>query len=123
MRGYPKRLPRSSRSKLLREEGRISDEEFARQFDADKEELRDVLKEINATVDARNILRERATELYTSVLTKPVTRARQAFRRERETRPGKSDDGSEEDEEDSRDFEVNHQAAHGRIRTIESRIC
>ena len=73
----------------LREEGRISDEEFARQFDADKEELRDVLKEINATVDARNILRQRASELYTSVLTKPVTRARQAFRRERETRPGK----------------------------------
>jgi len=85
----------------LREEGRISDEEFARQFDADKEELRDVLKEINATTDARNILRDRASELYASVLTKPVTRARQAFRREREVRPEKTDDGTTDDDEDS----------------------
>jgi monovalent cation:H+ antiporter, CPA1 family len=86
----------------LREEGRISDEEFARQLDSDKEELRDVLQEINATVDPRNILRQRASELYTSVLTKPVTRARQAFRREREQPPEKSsDDDSAEGESSS----------------------
>lgn len=71
----------------LRDEGKISDEEFALQLDNNKDILREMLSEINATVDPRNIMRRRATELYSSVLTTPVTRARQAFGRGR-VKPG-----------------------------------
>jgi len=85
----------------LREEGRISDEEFALQLDNDKEELRDVLKEINANVDPRSILRQRAYELYNSVLTNPMTRARLAFRKDRDSRPERSEEENREDSQQS----------------------
>ena len=64
----------------MKEEGKISDEEFVIQLENDKEELADVLKEINATLGPKSILRTRASELYSSLLTYPVTKARQAFR-------------------------------------------
>jgi monovalent cation:H+ antiporter, CPA1 family len=66
----------------LRAEGSISDDAFATQLENDREELRDIMKEINANVDPRSILRRRAADLYSSVLTNPVTRARNAFRTE-----------------------------------------
>jgi len=79
----------------LREEGGISDEEFTSQLENDREELQDIVKEINASVDPRSILRQRAAELYSSVLTNPVTRARNAFRNEK---GGKSKGNQDKDE-------------------------
>jgi len=79
----------------LRKEGGISDEEFTSQLENDREELQDIVKEINASVDPRSILRQRAAELYSSVLTNPVTRARNAFRNEK---GGKSKGNQDKDE-------------------------
>ena len=83
----------------LREEGGISDEEFATQLESDREELRDVMREINANVDPRSILRQRAAELYSNVLSNPVTRARHEFRAEKN---GKSKGDHDKDEDGSK---------------------
>jgi len=79
----------------LRQEGGISDEEFAAQLENDKEELQDIMREINLNVDPRSILRQRAAELYSSILTNPVTRARNAFRIEKD---GKSKENQHKNE-------------------------
>ncbi len=71
----------------LKEEGKISDEEFASQLETDKDELREVLKEINATVDTRNLLKARASNLYASVVTLPMSRAMQILRFHRLSKP------------------------------------
>lgn len=70
--------------KKLREDGKISDDEFAAQLEADREELQEIVKEINMNADPRGILRKRAADLYSSVINNPVFRARGAFRSDRD---------------------------------------
>ncbi len=72
--------------KKLRADGGISDEEFAAQLETDREELQDIMREINQNLDPRSILRQRATELYSSMLSNPVFRARRALRTESKSR-------------------------------------
>jgi monovalent cation:H+ antiporter, CPA1 family len=67
----------------LRAQGKISDEEFANQLERDREELRDVVKEINNTLDPRSILRRRSNELYSSILSNPVVQAGYLFRNDK----------------------------------------
>jgi monovalent cation:H+ antiporter, CPA1 family len=67
----------------LKSEGGISDEEFAVQLENDREELRDIMIEINNNLDPRSILRQRASELYSSVTSNPVFRRGSPFRGDR----------------------------------------
>ncbi|MDG6906225.1 MAG: sodium:proton antiporter [Nitrososphaerota archaeon] len=60
-------------------EGSISDAVYADRLERERDEMKDVLKEIEAVVDSKHLLRIRASELYSSVLTLPSTRARQVF--------------------------------------------
>ena len=83
--------------KKLREEGRISDEEFADQLEADREDLQEIVKEINMNADPRGILRKRAAVLYSSVLNNPVFRARGVFRSDRDLTKKKSNKNEEPD--------------------------
>jgi len=76
----------------LHAEGGISDEEFAVQLKKDRDELRDLMKDINNSLDPRSILRQRGTELYSSLLTNPVFRTRSLFRVEKDTKDKKSRD-------------------------------
>ena len=76
----------------LHAEGGISDEEFAVQLEKDRDELRDLMKEINNNLDPRSIVRQRGTELYSSLLTNPVFRTRSFFRVEKESKDKKSQD-------------------------------
>jgi monovalent cation:H+ antiporter, CPA1 family len=76
----------------LHEEGRISDEEFVVQLEGDREELRDIMKEINNSVDPRSILRQRATKLYTSFSASPVFRVAGRSRNERDAKQKKLDE-------------------------------
>jgi monovalent cation:H+ antiporter, CPA1 family len=94
----------------LKEEGKISDEEFAVQLDNDKEELEDVLRQINSTVDPKNILRDRAAELYSSVLTTPVTRARQVFGKDKSSKH-RADNVQGKDNDEIEDPEDRREAA------------
>lgn len=59
----------------LRDEGKISEDSFVIQLEKDKDDLRDVLGEIHATMGAKGVLLSRASELYTSVLGVPMSRA------------------------------------------------
>lgn len=74
----------------LKAEGGISDEEFATQLESDREELQDIVREINNSLDPRSILRARASELYSSVANNPVFRRGNLFRTERD--PKKQDE-------------------------------
>jgi monovalent cation:H+ antiporter, CPA1 family len=49
------------------EEGKISESEFAEQLEKDKDELTEVLSEINSKVDLAGVAKTRASELYSSV--------------------------------------------------------
>ena len=71
----------------LKEDGKVSDEEFALQLEADKDELREILKEINSTVGTRDLLKTRASDLYGSVVTLPMSRAMQVLRSHRLSKP------------------------------------
>lgn len=51
----------------LYEEGKISEGEFANQLEKDKDELTEVLSEINTKIDAASLARSRASELFSSV--------------------------------------------------------
>jgi monovalent cation:H+ antiporter, CPA1 family len=64
----------------MKDEHKISEDEYLRQLQDGRENLRDVLREIESTVDPKNVLRARASEIYSSVLTLPVSRARKAFK-------------------------------------------
>ncbi|MDG6996769.1 MAG: sodium:proton antiporter [Nitrososphaerota archaeon] len=63
----------------MKNEGRISDADYVNKLEAEKDEMKDVLKEIESTVDQKHLLRVRAAELYSSVMTLPGSRARQIF--------------------------------------------
>lgn len=52
----------------LREEGKISESEFAAQLEKDKDDLTEVLSEINSKVKTTKIALRRATGLYSSVV-------------------------------------------------------
>ncbi len=71
----------------LKEEGKISEREFTSQLEADKDELREVLGEINDSERTRKILRSRASELYASVVTLPMTKAMQILRLNKLSKP------------------------------------
>jgi len=51
----------------LRLDGKISEEEFTRQLESDKDELEDVLAQMDARLHPTKILRSRTSELYSSV--------------------------------------------------------
>jgi monovalent cation:H+ antiporter, CPA1 family len=104
----------------MKEEHKISDDEYLRQLQEDRENLRDVLREIESTVDPKNVLRARATEIYSSVLTLPVSRARRAFKltkpfgsnensKQNVSKPNSSNQNSEKEnaEEDKKDSSKN----------------
>lgn len=76
----------------LRAQGGISEEEFSSQLEADRDELRDIMREINMNLDPRSILRQRATELYSSMLNSPVLRPKSISRSERGLRQKKIDE-------------------------------
>jgi monovalent cation:H+ antiporter, CPA1 family len=73
----------------LRAQGGISDEEFATQLENDREELQDLMREINRNLDPRSILRQRAAELYSSMLNSPVLRAKSVFRPDKDLKEKK----------------------------------
>ena len=52
----------------LREDGKISESEFAEQLERDKDDLTEVLSEINYKMKTTNIAVRRATGLYSSVV-------------------------------------------------------
>lgn len=53
----------------LFEEGKVSESEFAEQLEKDKDELTEVLSEINTKIDAAGLARIRALDLFSSVKT------------------------------------------------------
>lgn len=59
----------------LKEDGKISEQEYLNQLEADKDELREVLAQINATDKTTTIVKSRANDLYNSVVTLPMSRA------------------------------------------------
>lgn len=63
----------------LKADGRISDADYSEKLEEEKDEMKDVLKEIESVVDKKHQLRIRASELYTSVLTLPSIRAKQVL--------------------------------------------
>lgn len=62
----------------MRQEGKISEEEYSKQFENEREELRVVLKELQSAEEPKNIPRERASEL-SAIFTHPTSKAREAF--------------------------------------------
>lgn len=102
--GLSARLSKSASAieslKKLREGGGISDEEFATQLETDREELEDIVREINMNADPRGILRKRAADLYSSVVNNPVFRSRRGlFRSDKEL--GKKETASKKEASDS----------------------
>ncbi len=61
------------------------------------------MREINKNFDPRSILRQRATELYSSILTNPVFRAREVFRSEKvtEKKPEKAEENTKNSVEET----------------------
>ena len=65
----------------LYEEGKISEGEFADQLEKDRDELTEVLSEINTKVDATALARSRANELFSSVKTLGTSNVMSILRR------------------------------------------
>ncbi|SRR5579875_667282 len=59
----------------LRDEGKLTTEVFASELERQKDELREVLNEIHSNLGTKDILKSRASEIYNSVLTLPMSRA------------------------------------------------
>jgi monovalent cation:H+ antiporter, CPA1 family len=64
----------------MREEGKISEENFATELEKDKDQLREVLGEVKSTIGTREILKTRASNLYSSIITLPMSRAMRVLR-------------------------------------------
>jgi monovalent cation:H+ antiporter, CPA1 family len=64
----------------LKEEGKISDEDFANELESDKDKLREVLSEVKSTIGTTEILKTRASNLYSSVISLPMSRAMRVLR-------------------------------------------
>lgn len=64
----------------LREEGKISSDDFAQELEKDKDQLREVLGEVKSTIGTTEILRTRASNLYFSVIALPMSRAMRVLR-------------------------------------------
>ncbi|MDH2900337.1 MAG: sodium:proton antiporter [archaeon] len=58
-----------------REESKISEEDFATELEKDKDQLREVLGEVKSTIGTTEILKTRASNLYSSIITLPMSRA------------------------------------------------
>jgi len=71
----------------LKEEGKISDEEFAFELEKDKDDLGEVLSEIHSSTDTAEIVRSRASGLYTTMFTLPMTRAMQVLKLNKMDKP------------------------------------
>jgi len=84
----------------LRAQGGISDEEFASQLENDREELQEIMKEINKNLDPRSILRQRAAELYSSMLNSPVLRAKSVFRTDKDLKEKKVETDKKDSEKE-----------------------
>jgi monovalent cation:H+ antiporter, CPA1 family len=64
----------------MREEGKIAEEDFASELEKDKDQLREVLGEVKSTIGTTEILKTRATDLYSSVISLPMSRAMRVLR-------------------------------------------
>ena len=84
----------------LRAQGGISDDEFAIQLENEREDLQELIREINKNLDPRSILRQRATEVYSSMLNSPVLRAKSVLRPEKDQKEKKVET-SEKDPKES----------------------
>lgn len=71
----------------LKEDGKISEEAFVEQLDKDKDELREVLGDIHASMGARGVLVSRASGLYSAVLGVPLSRAMDVLKRHKMDEP------------------------------------
>ncbi|MHB8567890.1 MAG: cation:proton antiporter [Nitrososphaerales archaeon] len=71
----------------LKEEGKIPEREFASQLEADKDELRDVIGDIGSSVGTRTILKSRANDLYSSIVTLPMSKAMHILKLNRLSKP------------------------------------
>ncbi len=64
----------------LRDDGKISEEDFATELERDKDQLREVLGEVKSTIGTTEILKTRASDLYFSIITLPMSRAWRTLR-------------------------------------------
>lgn len=64
----------------LKEQGKVSDEEFAGELERDKDELREVLGDIRSTLGPAEITKKRAADLYSAVVSLPMSRAMRILR-------------------------------------------
>jgi CPA1 family monovalent cation:H+ antiporter len=64
----------------MREEGKIAEEDFANELERDKDQLREVLSEVKSTIGTTEILRNRASDLYSSIIALPMSRAMRVLR-------------------------------------------
>ncbi len=71
----------------LKEEGKISGDDFASQLERDKDELTEVLNQISSAVGTTEILRSRAAGLYSTLVTLPMSKAMQVLRINRMEKP------------------------------------
>ncbi len=71
----------------LKEEGKVSEEEFAVELERDKDNLGEVLSEIRSSTGTTDVLRSRASGLYTTVIALPMSKAYQTLRRNKMEKP------------------------------------
>lgn len=86
----------------LQTEGKVTTEVFTSELEKEKDDLRELLAEINHSVGTKDILKSRADTLYSSVLSLPMSRAMAVLRRNKMAKPiddlvkktsGEDDDG------------------------------
>jgi hypothetical protein len=71
----------------LKEEGKISDGDFATELERDKDELEEALSRYSSTEGPSDILRSRASGAYSTLVTLPMSRAMQILRINRMEKP------------------------------------
>ncbi len=71
----------------MREEGKISEEDYVIELEKDKDELSSVLGEIKSSLRTATILKTRASGLYSSLVTLPMTKAMHVLRINRMNKP------------------------------------
>jgi CPA1 family monovalent cation:H+ antiporter len=71
----------------LKEEGKISDNNFALELEEERNRLAVILSEINNSVGTGDVMKSRAHELYTSIVALPKTKAMQILRHHRVDKP------------------------------------
>lgn len=64
----------------MREERKFSEEDFATELEKDKDQLREVLREVKSTIGTTEILKARASDLYSSIIALPMSRAMRILR-------------------------------------------